>query len=513
MILVRRLLPVALASLLLCSSAEAALVAYWRMEEGSGLVTYDEIRAVDDTFVGDTTWSASGAPAPQGSTASIAFDGAGDYIQTVGGFKGVTGTNPRTLSAWIQTSSNDDQDILSWGSDSGGQKWVFRVQNDSGKVGAIRVEVNGGYVVGHQAVGNGAWHHVAATWENDGTPDVSDVKLYVDGIPQSLTAIDTQSRNTASSADVRIGSEPWNTGRPFTGLLDEVRIYNEVLSAADIRVLATGSPDIPPGMLCDASVSSGLGVWPDLVVTNQTSSGSLDLNLSGVTHTTAPNTHFQGIDGAYVFSGGDTAALSTSNMESAYSGNPTDASASVEVLFRPADLLDNDVIWEFGGATDGASLTLQGDVLQFIAKDGSANGAIAYDLDANDDGVQDIDEYLHVVSVTDLDANRVYLYINGSAVVPGGIGVGGTFDDWAGSDACGLGNTYGGDTGGSGGGFGNLSAYGGFEGEIARFAFYDHALTQEDALYLYTTTVALPEPTTLALVAIGAGLLRRRRRA
>lgn len=30
------------------------------------------------------------------------------------------------------------------------------------------------------------WHHVAAVWSNDGTPDVTDVMLYVDGILEDI---------------------------------------------------------------------------------------------------------------------------------------------------------------------------------------------------------------------------------------------------------------------------------------------------------------------------------------
>ena len=56
-------------------------------------------------------------------------------------------------------------------------------QNVSGG-GKLRVEVNGGYQIGNTDLSNNAWRHVAAVWENDGSPNVTDVKLYLDGALQ-----------------------------------------------------------------------------------------------------------------------------------------------------------------------------------------------------------------------------------------------------------------------------------------------------------------------------------------
>ena len=90
----------------------------------------------------------------------------------------------RTISAWIRTSHNNPQDrgILSWGINQTTRKWTFRIQTQNGTPGTIRIEANGGFFVGNTVVTDGNWHHVAVTWENDGTPDILDSKLYVDGV-------------------------------------------------------------------------------------------------------------------------------------------------------------------------------------------------------------------------------------------------------------------------------------------------------------------------------------------
>jgi hypothetical protein len=59
------------------------------------------------------------------------------------GYDGVLGTHARTATAWIKTTALGE--IISWGQNVTGQKWIFRVQNSNGQAGAIRVEVSGGY--------------------------------------------------------------------------------------------------------------------------------------------------------------------------------------------------------------------------------------------------------------------------------------------------------------------------------------------------------------------------------
>jgi hypothetical protein len=516
----RRLVLTLLLSLALsCTTAFAGLVAHWPFEEGSGTTTENVVRASDDDLINGPTWTTTAlAPIPDGTTAALNFvrnTSANQYVVATDGYQGVTGTDARSISAWVQTTGPGDQEIISWGLDNPapqGQKWVFRLQDDSGPFdGVLRVEVNGGYQVGSTDLRDGRWHHVVATWEDDGSPNVQDVKLYVDGKAEGISISQSQSMNTAAGEVVRIGAEVWNTGRPFNGGMDDVRIYDHALPLGEIRILATGYDAAPPDMRHDANRSSDASVWNDIVGLNYTTPGSLDLNLSGVVHDPDPSTDFGRIQGTYVFDGSAAGVFGTTNFQNAYQGDPTNGSVTFETLFRPDDLLGQEVIWEFGGATDGSSLTLNGDLLQFTAKDGGQNGSTSLDLDANNDGVIDYDDFLHVVTAVDLSADRVYLYLNGASMTPGGIAATGDIADWAGSDSSSLGSRTGGDTGGSSGAFGNLTAYGGFDGDLARFSLYERVLTPDEVRELYSNTV-IPEPGTLALVALGVGLLRRRRR-
>jgi len=156
-----------------------------------------------------------------------------NYLEAID-YTGVTGTHSRTLAAWIKTTTFGE--IMSWGQDTTSLKWIFRVQESNGTLGAIRIEISGGYVVGSIDVRDNEWHHVAAVLEDDGSPMAGEIVLYVDGSANVQSALNDNSINTADATNVRIGKAPWNT-RWFTGLIDDARIYDRALSETEIQTL------------------------------------------------------------------------------------------------------------------------------------------------------------------------------------------------------------------------------------------------------------------------------------
>lgn len=171
---------------------------------------------------------------------ALDFDGVDDYV-SISGFNGIQGTNARTVAAWVKTtysSSSGDRPIIAWGANTTGNKWTF-LMNSAGR---LRLECTGGWVVGTRLVNDGQWHHVAATYENDGTPSSADVKLYVDGTPETLSTSQSVALNTVSSSPVKIGSDTPVQNRYWLGQIDEPRIYARALTPAEILALAQ-SPD------------------------------------------------------------------------------------------------------------------------------------------------------------------------------------------------------------------------------------------------------------------------------
>lgn len=177
---------------------------------------------------------------------ALKFDG-DDYV-TVTGYKGVTGTADRTISAWVWSdhghyngTNHNRCAIVMWG---GGSFYGMALNHTSaiGQVGGL-TQLAGGSLTNTSSrpVTSGGWMHVAITWANDGTPDGSEAVLYVNGVAQSVTSAGG-SMNTGNSMDVAFGRGQILTDALFRGKIDEMRIYSRALTATEIKKLAVKVP-------------------------------------------------------------------------------------------------------------------------------------------------------------------------------------------------------------------------------------------------------------------------------
>lgn len=154
----------------------------------------------------------------------------------INGFKGITGGNPRTVAAWVKTSETSQSiGVVSWGDLPSGNKWSLLVQNTTDPKGTLRLELGFGNTIASTPVNDGQWHHVACTLDNLTSPSSTNVKFYVDGQLDAVIGGALVAINTVALNDVLIGSDIQN--RFFKGVIDEVRIYNRALSAAEIGAL------------------------------------------------------------------------------------------------------------------------------------------------------------------------------------------------------------------------------------------------------------------------------------
>jgi hypothetical protein len=77
-----------------------------------------------------------------------------------------------------------------------------------------------------------AWHHVAYTF--DGRTHT----LYLDGAAADSSSAPPQ---TGAASIARLGNSPGG-GEPFTGWLDDVRLFDRALTAPEVTRLASGLP-------------------------------------------------------------------------------------------------------------------------------------------------------------------------------------------------------------------------------------------------------------------------------
>jgi hypothetical protein len=155
----------------------------------------------------------------------------GDDAVVIDRFLGITGRNERTCTAWIKTTT--DGPILYWGDKrfAGPGKWNLRIRG-----GKLFLSTGQGWSEGVSAVNTGQWVHIAIVLP-EGRYDAKDVQFYVNGLLESGGAMGPGVIETRAWTRMQIGTDEFNY---FTGLIDDVRIYDRALTAAEIAGLAGG---------------------------------------------------------------------------------------------------------------------------------------------------------------------------------------------------------------------------------------------------------------------------------
>lgn len=173
---------------------------------------------------------------------------------TVAGLSGVlpSGNSNRTVAFWVKPSSTaDNGNMVSWGNSGAGNTVRFSALMEAG--GELRMigefaDTNSGFFLP-----TSSWTHVALTY---GT--TNQVQFYVNGVLQATTPVVL---NTNAGAPLRIGvNAQGRNDEFFGGSIDEVRVYNRVLSAADVTELFNSTAVAGSGSSAVAPVPT-LGEW------------------------------------------------------------------------------------------------------------------------------------------------------------------------------------------------------------------------------------------------------------
>jgi hypothetical protein len=197
------------------------LVGWWKFD-GDALDSSGNGR--DGTLAGDATfWAGLFDQA-------LGLDGNGDYVQ-IPGYQGILGDNAFSVALWVNTTDNGT--LVNWGKQSGAQRVDLRIDQ-----GRLRIEHGNGNLQGKTVMNDGQWHHVALIVAAGASISYPEVLLYLDGQDDSQTTTDADAFNIVASVDLTFGRRQTNTDRAIAAMLDEVRIYDRVLTAAEVQALA-----------------------------------------------------------------------------------------------------------------------------------------------------------------------------------------------------------------------------------------------------------------------------------
>jgi hypothetical protein len=202
------------------------LVGWWKFDETTGKNAADSSgKNHHGTLEGGASFDTLSTSGRIGG--AIKFEGKDDCIR-IAGWKGVCGQKARTIAAWIKASAPSGA-IISWGTEEPGKMWTFGYVR-----GRIGVVPKGGYYYMKAETHDDTWHHVAVVLQEASPPNLHDhVKLFKDGEPaevHDIGLLDLWPIDTGDKLDVVIGKR-------FKGLIDDLRVYDRVLSEDEINAL------------------------------------------------------------------------------------------------------------------------------------------------------------------------------------------------------------------------------------------------------------------------------------
>jgi hypothetical protein len=237
-----------MAGLVINPAGAGSLVGHWNFDEGSGQTAADSTANNNDATLG----TAGGADANDpvwvcvNGGYALSFDGTDDIVNA-GSAASLDDMEPFTISAWIKpdsAGSSGFSNILAK-HDTGNGQWFLERDNTAPDVNAYEFskdhDTDVKRVTSDNTVTYDVWQHIAVTW--DGSTTASNIHIYKDGVETGYAVTSNGSGTKYSDA-----ARPFVIGNggdlasPFYGLIDDVRVYNSVLSQAEITTLAASTP-------------------------------------------------------------------------------------------------------------------------------------------------------------------------------------------------------------------------------------------------------------------------------
>lgn len=201
------------------------LVAYWKMDEGTGTVAQDSgLNGLDANLMSGASWANNGAPG-LATDSSVSLNN--DYLQ-VADSQLFNLSSGFTISAWVKPSDVYDNVII----DRGQYNFLLSI-GPNGNPG-LGFSNKYDWFYSKTAINVNEWVHVAVSWD----PDIRAIKLYKDGtLTDTFTNI--QPLDFSVKGDLNIGRQ--NPSYPYehemNGQLDEVAVFDRALSASEISSL------------------------------------------------------------------------------------------------------------------------------------------------------------------------------------------------------------------------------------------------------------------------------------
>ncbi|MCP4263310.1 MAG: hypothetical protein GY774_38255 [Planctomycetes bacterium] len=192
---------------------EPGLIAHWKLDETEGVVAQDSAGPNDANVVGGPLWQPAGGMAD----GALQLDGADDYVSTDFILNPIE--ESFSVFAWIKGGAAG-QVVLS---QAAGANWLGTDPSDGSLITELKGTGRAASPLKSQTIiTDDIWHRIGLVREG------SLRALYVDGV---AVAQDTQDGLESLENGLYIGAgRSMEHGTYFSGLIDDVRIYNRVVT-------------------------------------------------------------------------------------------------------------------------------------------------------------------------------------------------------------------------------------------------------------------------------------------
>ncbi|MFC1691822.1 LamG-like jellyroll fold domain-containing protein, partial [Nanoarchaeota archaeon] len=167
------------------------------------------------------------------------FDGINDYIAE----DDIDISSEITIMAWVYMKNNSQDKVIVSKAGTSVSNYDFRISGTNRLPRLLYV--NGGWKGFYSesaTVDFNEWHHVAAVYKSG---DANSRGMYIDGVEVANTFSSlTPSTLVVNNYAARIGGYWTGTTSYWNGSIDDVRIYDRILSAEEIKAIANNRSDI-----------------------------------------------------------------------------------------------------------------------------------------------------------------------------------------------------------------------------------------------------------------------------
>lgn len=218
---------------------ETGCVAGYTFREGSGTVVQDTCGGLTGNLVGDPKWTNNTGPIDNTSydidgDYALDLDGIVDHVDPSFPSNFPTGNSPITVLAWINHSSSKQNEFIMTAGSTGNFKshniYPDQPSKCLGKFGYSGAGSGVGSCSNHN-ISDSQWHHVVFMYNG------SNVNFYVDGQESlNLSQDDSPFTLNVGTGIFHIGGHlTLAAGRSFNGTMDELLVYDRVLTQEEVR--------------------------------------------------------------------------------------------------------------------------------------------------------------------------------------------------------------------------------------------------------------------------------------